>query len=50
MTYHYLGDNMIQNHDCNENRITNCDGEVHTHLCSICGTYLGETECPERGS
>jgi hypothetical protein len=36
-------------HNCEENRVTNCDGNVHTHFCSVCNEYLGETECPEKG-
>lgn len=40
----------MTDHDCYENMVTNCDGDVHMHFCSVCGNFLGETECPEKGT
>jgi hypothetical protein len=36
-------------HNCDENNVTKCDGDIHIHSCSVCGKYLGETNCPDRG-
>ena len=40
----------MSDHDCNESRVTNCDGETHTHFCGVCGVFLGESECTEKGT
>ena len=37
-------------HDCEDFRVTNCDGTTHTHFCSVCGEYLGETQCNDAGT
>ena len=40
----------MSEHDCNENTVTNCDGETHTHFCLVCNKFLGESECTEKGT
>ena len=41
---------MTEKHNCEENRTVKCDGEIHTHFCTICKMVLGESECPEKGA
>lgn len=38
----------MEPHDCYENKEVVCDGDTHTHICRICGTFLGETRCTEK--
>ena len=33
------------NHDCEDYRVANCDGEFHTNFCSKCNKDLGTTNC-----
>ena len=46
----YLEYKNMENHNCDNNKVTNCDGETHTHFCALCGKFLGETDCPEKGT
>lgn len=39
-----------RDHDCEEHRATNCDGEFHRGHCSRCGADLGTENCPDAGT
>ena len=35
-------------HDCNDNVCTNCDGEFHHSFCTVCGKDMGVTNCDDK--
>ncbi len=41
---------QVTKHNCEDNKVTNCDGEFHHHFCAVCGKDFGTTDCDDAGT
>ena len=37
----------VKDHNCEDNKVTNCDGEFHYSFCSVCNKDMGVTNCED---